>query len=123
MPAMPWRLAPDCTRQADSQVCIPLERAFAGKPCFSRQVRAVGSRLGEEGQQRLGNDLLQRLSVVEEHRDAGLATASQPRAILAVPHAVTIRVAAAVVVAPHTSPTITRAIFSPPTDEGSIGLA
>ena len=38
-------------------------------------------------------------------------------------HAITIRVAGAVLVSPHTSPTMTRAIFSPPTDDGSIGLA
>jgi hypothetical protein len=38
-------------------------------------------------------------------------------------HAITIRVAGTLVLTPQTSPTITRAIFSPPTDEGSIGLA
>jgi hypothetical protein len=36
---------------------------------------------------------------------------------------ITMRVAGAVVLAPQISPTITRAIFAPPTDDGSIGLA
>ena len=38
-------------------------------------------------------------------------------------HEITIRVAGALALVPHTSPTMTRAIFSPPTDDGSIGLA
>lgn len=37
--------------------------------------------------------------------------------------AITMRVAGAVVLAPQISPTITRAIFAPPTDDGSIWLA
>ena len=37
--------------------------------------------------------------------------------------ALTMRVAGAVVLGPQISPTITRAIFAPPTDDGSIWLA
>ena len=46
-----------------------------------------------------------------------------PRRHFSDDQAKTMRVAGAVVLAPQISPTITRAIFAPPTDDGSIWLA